>query len=166
MKIVIKNNNTLLFDEFKFKCCTGSSGFAKNKIEGDKKTPRGIFYLDKLYFRSDRVSKPRTKLKCIKIKKSMGWCNDIRNKKKYNKLININNNNSCSFEKLYRRDFKYDYMITIKYNWQNPVAPKGSAIFIHLTKNYKSTLGCIALSKKDFIILASLVQKKTKIKIN
>ena len=27
---------------------------------------------------------------------------------------------------------------------------KGSAIFIHLTKNYKSTAGCVALSKKDF----------------
>ena len=166
MKIVVKTNNTLLIDEFKFKCCVGASGFAKNKIEGDKKTPKGNFFVDKLYYRSDRVNKPKTKLKCIKIKKSMGWCNDIRNKKKYNKLININNNNSCSFEKLYRRDFKYDYLITIKYNWQNPVVPKGSAIFLHLTKNYKSTLGCIALSKKDFIILASLVQKKTKIKIN
>ena len=29
----------------------------------------------------------------------------------------------------------------------------GSAIFIHLTKNYKPTAGCIALSKKDFLIL-------------
>ena len=166
MTILLKNKNTLFFNDFEFKCCVGLHGLTKNKIEGDKKTPKGNFFVDKLYYRSDRVNKPKTKLKCIKIKKSMGWCNDIRNKKKYNKLININNNNSCSFEKLYRRDFKYDYLITIKYNWQNPVVPKGSAIFLHLTKNYKSTLGCIALSKKDFIILASLINKKTKIKIN
>ena len=29
---------------------------------------------------------------------------------------------------------------------------KGSAIFLHLTQNYKSTAGCIALRKKDFLI--------------
>ena len=42
---------------------------------------------------------------------------------------------------------------------------KGSAIFIHLTKNYKPTAGCIALKKKDFLILIKLINKKTKIKI-
>ena len=30
---------------------------------------------------------------------------------------------------------------------------KGSAIFIHLTNNYKPTAGCVALKKKDFEIL-------------
>ena len=43
---------------------------------------------------------------------------------------------------------------------------KGSAIFIHLTKDYSKTAGCIALSKKDFLILAKLVNKKSKIVIN
>ena len=42
---------------------------------------------------------------------------------------------------------------------------KGSAIFIHLTKNYKPTAGCIALKKKDLLILLKLIDKKTKIKI-
>ena len=43
---------------------------------------------------------------------------------------------------------------------------KGSAIFIHLTKNYKSTAGCIAILKKDFLILAKLINKNSKIIIN
>ena len=43
---------------------------------------------------------------------------------------------------------------------------KGSAIFIHLTNNYKPTAGCIAISKKDFLILLKIISKKTKIKIN
>ena len=42
---------------------------------------------------------------------------------------------------------------------------KGSAIFIHLTNNYKPTAGCVALKKKDFEILLKLIDKKTKIKI-
>ena len=44
-----------------------------NKKEGDKKTPKGIFKLGNLFYRSDRKDKPKTKLSCIKINKNMGW---------------------------------------------------------------------------------------------
>ena len=58
----------------------------------------------------------------------------------------------------------YDYLIVITYN-EKKVPHKGSAIFLHLTKNYKPTAGCIAIKKKDFEILLKLIVKKTKIKI-
>ena len=32
------------------------------KIEGDKKTPKGIYNLGPVYFRKDRISKIKTKL--------------------------------------------------------------------------------------------------------
>ncbi|MEC7137076.1 MAG: hypothetical protein VXW51_04930 [Pseudomonadota bacterium] len=38
-------------------------------------------------------------------------------------------------------------------------------MFIHLTNNYKPTLGCVAMRKKDFLIMLKLINKKTKIKI-
>ena len=41
-------------------------------------------------------------------------------------------------------------MIPIKYNFGKVVPGKGSCIFIHLTKNYLPTAGCIALKKKIF----------------
>jgi L,D-peptidoglycan transpeptidase YkuD (ErfK/YbiS/YcfS/YnhG family) len=69
------------------------------------------------------------------------------------------------YEKLFRNDYKYNYLIPIKYNWVNPKKNKGSAIFIHLTKNYNPTAGCIALSLKDFLILVKLIKKNTKIRI-
>ena len=163
MTIIIKNKETLLFGDFKFKCSTGMSGFTKNKIEGDKKTPRGVFNLGNLYFRKDRNHQPNTKIKCIPIKKNWGWSDDLKDKKYYNKLVDIQNGLRC--EKLFRRDYKYDFLIPILYNTKNPVLGKGSAIFLHLTKNYKKTLGCIALKKKDFLILLKLINKKTKIKI-
>ncbi len=162
MTIKIKNKYTLLFDEFEFKCCIGACGFTSDKYEGDKKTPTGLFSLGDLYYRSDKVEKPRTKLKCIKIQKNMGWCNDI-NSKFYNKEIKIKKKGR--YEKLFRNDYKYDYLIPIKYNWLKPKKNKGSAIFIHLTKNYNPTAGCIALSLKDFLILVKLIKKNTKIRI-
>ena len=73
----------------------------------------------------------------------------------------LNNND----EKLYRKDYKYDLLIPINYNTKPIIKNKGSAIFIHLTKNYKKTAGCVALSKKDFLILLKLINSKTKIKI-
>ena len=54
----------------------------------------------------------------------------------------------------------------MKYNYDNPKKNRGSAIFIHLSKNYKPTAGCIAISKKDFLILIKIIDKKTKIIIN
>ena len=93
----------------------------------------------------------------------MGWCIDSKNKF-YNKEIKIINKLKC--EKLFRKDYKYNYFISIKYNYYKTRKNKGSAIFIHLTKDYKSTAGCIAISKKDFLIIAKLINKNSKIIIN
>ena len=164
MTIILKNKETLIFDDFIFKCSIGKKGLAKKKVEGDKKTPIGTFSLGNLYYRKDRSTKPLTKLKCIPIKKDMGWCNDIRSKKNYNKIIKIKK--KISYENLYRKDYKYDFLIPVNYNTKKPIVGKGSAIFIHLTYDLKPTSGCIALKKKDFLILARLINKKTKIKLN
>ena len=164
MTILVKNKHTLQLNEFKFKCCIGKNGSTNNKTEGDKKTPKGIFKIEKLYFREDRIKKPLTLLKCIKIKKDMGWCNDVRFPKKYNKLFKIEK--GIKHEKLKRKDYKYDLFIPIKYNFKKPITGLGSCIFIHLTKDYKPTAGCIALKKKDFLILLKLISKNSKIKIS
>ena len=163
MIIYLKNKDTLIVDQFKFKCSIGKKGIAKNKFEGDFNTPMGKFKIGTLYWRNDRVKLPETNLNKKKIKKNMGWCNDI-NSKFYNKEIKINK--KLKFEKLYRRDHKYDYFILIRYNYENTIKNKGSAIFIHLTKNYRPTAGCIAVSKKDFLIIAKLVNNNSKILIN
>ena len=163
MTIFIKNKYTLQIDEFRFKCCIGKKGSTRNKKEGDKKTPKGTFKIDNLYFRKDRKIKPLTLLKCVEIKKNMGWCNDIRFPEKYNKLIKVDK--KIRYEKLKRIDYKYDLLIPIKYNFKKPITGKGSCIFIHLTKNYKPTAGCIALIEKDFLIMLKLIKKNSKIKI-
>ena len=87
MIIYIKNKHSLKIDDFYLKCCIGKNGLSKNKKEGDKKTPIGRFSIEKLYYRSDRIKKPLTRLKCIKIQKEMGWCDDPLDKENYMAII-------------------------------------------------------------------------------
>ena len=163
MIIYLKNKHSLKVGDFIFDCCIGKSGISYKKIEGDKKTPKGLYDIGDLYFRKDKIKKFFTKLKCKEIKRNMGWCDDVLNKK-YNKMIKIKKN--IKHEKLFRADNKYDLIIPIKYNFKKPKKGLGSCIFIHLTQNYKPTNGCIALKKKDFLIMLKLINKKTKILIN
>ena len=162
MKIITIEKDTLLYDEFKFKCSIGKNGKTTKKIEGDNKTPKGLYTLGPLYYRKDRLPKLSTKLKKIEIMKNFGWCDDVKSKF-YNKPIKININ--VRHEKLYRNDKKYDLLIPIEYNSKKPKKNKGSAIFLHLTSNYKKTQGCVAIKEKDMLILLNLINKKTKIKI-
>ena len=164
MIIFIKNKQSLQIDDFNFRCCIGKKGLTWGKKEGDKKTPKGFFKLGKLFYRKDRIKKPKTKLKCVFIKKNWGWCDDSTDKKNYNRLV-LREKVEKS-EILFRRDNKYDLFIPIQFNTSKKKLGKGSAIFIHLTKNYKDTAGCVAIGKKDFLILLKLIDKKTMIKIN
>ena len=61
MTIILKNKYTLKVDEFLFKCSVGKNGFTKNKVEGDKKTPKGTYKIGPLYYRKDRVKNIKLK---------------------------------------------------------------------------------------------------------
>ena len=162
MLLTVKNKETLIIDDFIFRCSTGKNGIKKKKIEGDKATPRGKFSLGRLYYRADRVQKPLTKIPIRVITKNMGWCDDPKSKY-YNEEIKISK--KLKHEKLFRKDHLYNYLIVINYNTKKTISNKGSAIFIHLTKKYKKTAGCIGVKRKDFLILLKLINRKTKIKI-
>ena len=163
MQIVVKNKDTILLDEFKFKCSLGKNGTTSNKIEGDLKTPKGTYSIGVLFYRKDKIIKVNTKLKKVPIKKNMHWCNDI-NSKYYNQLVI--NSKKGTHEKMYRNDSKYDLVIVINYNTKKIIKNKGSAIFLHLTDDYQKTEGCIAIKKVDMLVLLKLINKNTKIKIN
>ena len=94
----------------------------------------------------------------------MGWCNDSRSKK-YNKEISFPFKYGA--EKLYRKDKIYDLFINIKYNFNPVIRKKGSAIFLHVADGkHKTTKGCIAIAKKDFLKILPLINNKTKISID
>ena len=63
MLIYLKNKDSLVIEDFIFKCCIGKNGVKKDKVEGDKSTPKGKFSITELYYRDDRVAKPNTSIK-------------------------------------------------------------------------------------------------------
>ena len=163
MNIKLKNKY-IYFDKYKIKCAIGKRGITSKKVEGDKKTPRGTFRLKSIFYRKDRVSKIKSSLLKKKIKKNMGWCDDVRSKY-YNKIINFPFN--LSAEKLWLKEKIYDVVVVINYNLKPVIKEKGSAIFLHIAKkNYQSTNGCIAIKKKDMLLLINKINNKTKIIIN
>ena len=161
--IIVKKSGYLKYKNFNFRCALGKGGIKQKEKEGDFITPKGKFKLIKIYYRSDRIKKISSVLKKIKIKKNMGWCDDVSSNY-YNKQIKINK--KFSHEKLYRKDNVYDIVVVLNYNL-NPInRGKGSAIFLHVAKkNYKKTQGCIALKKNELLNLVSKIKRNTQIKI-
>ena len=162
--IIIKKIAYIQYKNLKFRCALGKAGIKKKKKEGDNVTPKGIFKITSMYYRHDRIKNIITAIKKIKIKKNMGWCDDP-NSIHYNKQIKLPS--KFSHEKLYRKDNLYDLFLVLNYNTNPVIKNKGSAIFLHITKDsYKNTKGCIALKREDLIQLVSKIKKNTKIKIN
>ena len=156
-----------------FRCQIGTVGLknAAKKIEGDKTTPIGKWYLETLYYRSDRVLRPILKkknvLKINQITKYCGWCNDIKSHY-YNKYIKINNFRSLNtnYERLWREDNVYDIFIEISHNIKPIIKNKGSAIFIHCSfDDLRTTGGCVALKKGDLMFLIKKLNRKSYIQI-
>ena len=160
--IIINKSGYLKYKNFKLRCSLGKAGIKKKLKEGDNITPKGIYKPVKVLYRSDKINIIKTNLRKIKIKKNMGWCDDPRSNL-YNKQIKLPS--VYRHEKLYRKDSVYDIIIVLNYNMNPTIKGKGSAIFIHITKNYKPTQGCIALKKADLIKILNLIKKNTKIKI-
>ena len=66
---------------------------------------------------------------------------------------------------MYRKDNIYDIILVLNYNIVQ-LRKKGSAIFLHVSKNnYSDTEGCVAIRKKDLRKLLKKITKTTKVKI-
>ena len=159
--ILVNKDKILYFKTKNYRCSVGLNGFTKNKIEGDKKTPIGVYSFGKLFVRTDNIKNLNTMFKYIPIRKDMAWSDDS-NKSNYNNLIKTKNKHK---ESLYRDDNLYDLILVINYNMKPIIKNRGSAIFLHLTKNFKPTAGCIAISCNNFLKLIKIINNKTKIKI-
>ena len=157
------NKNYLSYDKYKVKCALGKRGIGTKKKEGDKITPKGRYNIKFLLYRKDRFKKVKTKLKKVIIKINMGWCDDVKSKN-YNKLIRLPV--KYSHEKLYKYDNSYDIILVLNYNMHPIKKGKGSAIFIHIAKkNYKKTLGCVAISKVSLLKIITKIKKNTIVEI-
>ena len=133
--------------------CALGKGFtpAPQKREGDGLTPTGLYPLRWVYYRPDRVGRPKTILEARPLAPRSGWCDDMDHKD-YNRPVETPFEGSC--EDLWREDHLYDLMIVIGHNdaanRDGGVRRKlGSAIFLHVARDdYAPTRGCVALARE------------------
>ena len=163
----------LKFGKKVFRCQIGIGDLKKEekKVEGDKTTPIGKWLLKSIYYRPDRILRPKLKkeniLKINRITKYCGWCDDIRSNN-YNKYIKINSSRSLNinYESLWRQDNAYDVIIETSHNTKPIIKNKGSGIFIHCSfEDLRTTVGCIALKKRDLMFLIKNLNSKAYIQI-
>ncbi len=120
------------------------------KIEGDGKSPAGIFNLTSAFGSGAKpvfVKLPYTLLE--------EWteCVDDVESTKYNQIVNrvqVGNFDWDSSEKMLSVGAQYDLGVFVAHNSNPPQKGKGSCIFLHIWKNDSTgTAGCTAMTREN-----------------
>lgn len=142
----------------------GRAGVSADKREGDGATPRGHFRPVRLWWRADRLPRPRTFLPVRRIRPADAWCEDPADRR-YNRPIERSANEPG--DRLRRADHLYDLIVEIDHNTRPRVSRRGSAVFIHLARSgFAPTAGCVGLKNRDLRVLLRRLSPKTRILIH
>jgi L,D-peptidoglycan transpeptidase YkuD (ErfK/YbiS/YcfS/YnhG family) len=125
----------------------GRGGIKALKREGDGGTPTGLLPIRRVFYRADRLVRPRTVVPLRAIGPRDGWCDDPADRN-YNRSVRIPYGRST--ESMMREDALYDIVLVLGHNDRPRVRGRGSAIFSHLARpGYTPTEGCIAFTLRD-----------------
>ena len=139
----------------------GRASVKAAKREGDGATPVGQFHPVRLWWRADRLPRPRTLLPVRRITADDAWCEDPADRR-YNRPFRRSANEPG--DRLKRADGLYDLIVEIDHNTRPRVVGHGSAVFIHVARpGFAPTAGCIALSRGDLQRLLRRLSPKTRI---
>lgn len=136
-----------------FPCAYGRGGIVGDKCEGDLASPRGVWRLRYLYWRSDRSRRPRTSLPTTPLGPRQGW-SEHGDDPCYNQPIL--HPHPFPADRMFRGDSLYDICVITDHN-ASPVVPlAGSAIFLHLWRKPRHpTAGCISFRSRDLAWILS-----------
>jgi L,D-peptidoglycan transpeptidase YkuD (ErfK/YbiS/YcfS/YnhG family) len=151
---VCRHHGRLSVSDRSVPCTLGPAGIVRRKREGDSATPAGTWQLRCLYYRADRLPRPRTGLAVHATGPAGGWC-DAAGDRFYNRPVTLPY--AASAETLFRSDHLYDLLVVLGHN-DAPVVPGGgSCIFFHLMNPQAGpTEGCVAVSRRD---MATILQR-------
>jgi L,D-peptidoglycan transpeptidase YkuD (ErfK/YbiS/YcfS/YnhG family) len=139
----------------------GRGSIKANKREGDGGTPRGVFRPVRLWWRADRLPRPRTALPVRSIGPGDGWCEDPKDRR-YNRPVRVAAGSVA--DRLARKDALYDLIVEIDHNTRPRIAGRGSAVFLHVARpGFAPTAGCIALDRAALRRLVERLGPKTRI---
>ena len=126
------------------------------KVDGDRKSPTGIFRLEKLFSYKKQL---QTLLENQQTTKDDKWIEDV-NSPDFNKLI-VGSTDAKSYENLLLNTDVYKFCTVIEYNTNPVVKGKGSAIFFHLSLKPDSfTSGCVAINEEHMKLMINWLDPK------
>lgn len=137
-----------------FKAVVGKNGItlAKDKKEGDLKTPAGLYPIGEAFGTRPLALKMDYKY----ITADDKFIDDVTHKH-YNTWVS-GSTDAKSYESMLINE--YEYGAVINYNMNPTRAGAGSAIFIHLWGSPNSpTVGCIAMDKKHLLTMLHWLDK-------
>jgi L,D-peptidoglycan transpeptidase YkuD (ErfK/YbiS/YcfS/YnhG family) len=145
------------------RCAIGRGGCRVLKREGDGATPTGIWTVRAIFYRADKVLRPRTQLSMHVIARNAGWC-DAPGDRNYNRFVR--HPYPASAEQLWRDDDLYNIVLVLGHNDRPRKRGCGSAIFMHLARpGYRPTEGCVALSERDLRVVVAHVGRRSRIHV-
>ena len=160
-----KNGNWI--QVFSVKGLVGKNGMVadKDRKEGCKKTPIGVYTFDKAF---GIASDPGCKIKYTKVTKDLYWSGDQRKGMQYNKMVSIKDYpklDTKNSEHLIDYKKPYQYCLNITFNKECKLG-KGSAIFLHCTGNTSYTSGCVSIPKSYMLKVMKRVKPGCVVIIN
>ena len=153
-----KKDNKWVVKQSPIEAAIGKNGFAlpQMKVEGDGKSPTGIFKIGKLFSYEKQTN---TLLENQQTTKNDKWIDDV-NSADYNKHVS-GFTNAKSYENLLLDTDVYKYCTVIEYNTKPVVKGKGSAIFFHLALKPDSfTAGCVAIKENYMKLMVNWLDPK------
>jgi L,D-peptidoglycan transpeptidase YkuD (ErfK/YbiS/YcfS/YnhG family) len=144
-------------------CAIGRGGplAAADKREGDGCTPLGNWPIRGVLLRPDRGLIPPTHLPWRWLRANDGWSDDPRDPA-YNRPVR--HPHPYSAERLWREDSLYDAILLLGHNDEPPVAPLGSAIFLHMREG-DVTEGCVAVPRETMAELLATLPRGSLLRI-
>ena len=146
-------------------CALGRGGVidALQKREGDGASPLGAWRMKRVFYRPDRLPRPKTNLPVIPLSEHDGWC-DAPGHSLYNRPVTLPFD--ASHEKLWRDDHVYDLIVELSHN-DDPVVPHlGSAVFMHLAHDdLRPTEGCVAIPRDYMLSVLRVASSDSSVEI-
>ena len=149
MRATVGHDGVLLLGGERMRCALGRGGISTVKREGDGATPAGLLPLRQVFYRADRVARPRAAVPVELLAEQDGWCDDPAHRD-YNMRVRLPH--PGRHEALWRRDGLYDIVGVLGWNDRPVERGRGSAIFLHVARaGMAPTEGCLALELGDLV---------------
>ncbi|NPV92719.1 MAG: L,D-transpeptidase family protein [Firmicutes bacterium] len=124
----------------------GKNGFAYSKVEGDGKTPIGVYSLGTVFGRGEN---PGTRLPYRQTTANDFWVDDPGSALYNTWQVGPARGRWDTAEPLYAY---YPYAVVINYNTRERISGMGSAVFLHVwDEPGEGTSGCVALSQQRLL---------------